>query len=60
MQWPTLITLLMFPVLVTMYVRLARHEEREVLTEFGDTYVRYAVNTPAFVLRLGHQGRREA
>ena len=60
LQWPTLITLLMFPVLVTMYVRLARHEEREVLTEFGETYARYAVNTPAFVPRVGHQRRREA
>jgi methanethiol S-methyltransferase len=59
-QWPTLITLLMFPVLVTMYGRLARREEREVLTEFGETYARYAANTPAFVPRLGRQVRREA
>jgi methanethiol S-methyltransferase len=57
-QWPTLITLLMFPVLVTMYGRLARREEREVLTEFGETYARYAANTPAFVPRLGRQVRR--
>jgi methanethiol S-methyltransferase len=59
-QWPTLITLLMFPVLVIMYGRLARREEREVLTEFGETYARYAANTPAFVPRLGRQVRREA
>jgi protein-S-isoprenylcysteine O-methyltransferase Ste14 len=59
-QWPTLITLLMFPVLVTMYGRLARREEREVLTEFGETYARYAANTPAFVPRLGRQVEREA
>src|SRR3989344_9352137 len=32
-QWPTLLTLFMFPVLVTMYVRLARREEREVEAE---------------------------
>jgi protein-S-isoprenylcysteine O-methyltransferase Ste14 len=57
-QWPTLITLLMFPVLVTMYGRLARREEREVLTEFGETYARYAANTPAFVPRMGRQVRR--
>ena len=31
LQWPTLLTLLMFPILVTMYVRLARREECEVL-----------------------------
>jgi protein-S-isoprenylcysteine O-methyltransferase Ste14 len=35
----------MFPILVTMYVRLARHEEREVQAEFGEMYTRYAANT---------------
>jgi protein-S-isoprenylcysteine O-methyltransferase Ste14 len=59
-QWPTLITLLMFPILVTMYVRLARREEREVLTACGETYTRYAANTPACVPRLGRKVRREA
>lgn len=49
LQWPTLITLLMFPILVTMYVRLARREEREALAMFGDAYARYMRHTPAFV-----------
>jgi protein-S-isoprenylcysteine O-methyltransferase Ste14 len=41
MQWPTLLTLLIIPVLVVMYVRLGRIEEREALQEFGDrTYMR--------------------
>jgi len=55
-QWPTLLTLLMFPVLLWMYVRLARREEREVEDAFGDTYRRYAAVTPAFFprLRAGH------
>ncbi len=48
LQWPTILTLLMFPVLVYMYVRLARREEREVATEFGAAYARYADATPAF------------
>lgn len=52
LQWPTLITLVMFPVLVTMYVRLARSEEREVRKEFGEEYAIYAANTPAFFPRL--------
>src|SRR5215217_6169634 len=52
LQWPTLLTLVMFPVLVTMYVRLARREEREVLAEFGEVYARYAAVTPAFLPRL--------
>jgi len=60
LQWPTVLTLLMFPMLVTMYVRLARREEREVLTEFGETYARYATITPAFVPRVGPKARREA
>ena len=47
-QWPTIITLIMFPILVTMYIRLAQREEREALVEFGDSYARYASNTPAF------------
>lgn len=50
-QWPTLPTLIMFPVLVWMYVRLARKEEQEALEQFGDTYVRYAAVTPAFLPR---------
>jgi protein-S-isoprenylcysteine O-methyltransferase Ste14 len=52
LQWPTLLTLLMFPVLVVMYVRLARTEEREALAEFGDTYRRYMAATPAWIPRL--------
>ncbi len=41
LQWPTLLTLAMFPILVFMYVRLARTEEREALAEFGPAYERY-------------------
>jgi protein-S-isoprenylcysteine O-methyltransferase Ste14 len=48
-QWPTLITLIMFPILVTMYVRLAQREERESLAEFGEAYAAYEANTPAFL-----------
>jgi len=52
LQWPTILTLFMFPVLVYMYVRLARREEVEVAKVLGDTYTRYAAVTPAFVPRL--------
>lgn len=47
LQWPTILTLAMFPVLVTMYVRLARQEEQEARIEFGEAYERYAAKTPA-------------
>jgi protein-S-isoprenylcysteine O-methyltransferase Ste14 len=52
LQWPTLLTLIMFPILVYMYVRLARREEHEVEQEFGDEYRRYATRVPAFLPRL--------
>src|SRR6266571_2939577 len=52
LQWPTLPTLVLFPILVTMYVRLARREEAEARNEFGAAYASYAAVTPAFVPRL--------
>jgi protein-S-isoprenylcysteine O-methyltransferase Ste14 len=48
LQWPTLLTLLMFPILVIMYVRLAKREEREALAQFGEEYARYTAQTPPF------------
>jgi protein-S-isoprenylcysteine O-methyltransferase Ste14 len=51
LQWPTLLTLLMFPVLVVMYVRLARQEEREALAGFGEAYRRYMAETPGWLPR---------
>lgn len=52
LQWPTLITLIMFPILVIMYTRLAYREERESRAEFGEAYTAYAAQTPAFLPRL--------
>lgn len=59
LQWPTLLTVVMFPVLVWMYVRLARQEEREVRAEFGEAYARYVAATPAFVPRLRRTTQRQ-
>jgi protein-S-isoprenylcysteine O-methyltransferase Ste14 len=53
LQWPTIPTLVMFPVLVWMYVRLAKTEERQVQMEFGRIYADYARQVPAFIPRLG-------
>ena len=52
-QWPTLVTLVRFPILVTMYVLLARREERGAEADCGDDYRRYAAGTPAFFARWG-------
>jgi protein-S-isoprenylcysteine O-methyltransferase Ste14 len=51
LQWPTLLTLAMFPVLVYMYVRLARTEERESIAAFGEAYRRYVAEVPGFFPR---------
>ena len=49
LQWPTLPTVIMFPILVVVYVRLAMHEERIAIDEFGQEYLDYASNTPRFI-----------
>lgn len=46
LQWPTIPTLFMFPVLVVVYERLAKREEEMALEEFGDRYRSYMETTP--------------
>lgn len=53
LQWPTLLTLVMFPVLLVMYARLAAKEESEMATQFGDDYQDYTKRTPRFIPRMG-------
>ncbi len=48
-QWPTLVTLIMFPVLLVTYYRLAKKEEKSMLEEFGEEYQIYIESTPAFI-----------
>ena len=57
LQWPTLPTLVMFPILITVYVRLAHREEREVAAELGEAWDAYAAATPRWIPRLGGAGR---
>lgn len=52
LQWPTLLTLAMFPVLTVMYVRLAIAEEHRVEAEYGDAYRQWAAVTPRFFPNL--------
>lgn len=52
LQWPTLLTLLMFPLLVIMYSRLALTEEAQMRRQFGSQYDAYAARTPAFLPSL--------
>ena len=48
LQWPTLLTLIMFPVLLAMYGRLAVTEEAEMRQRFGAEFDVYAARTPRF------------
>ena len=53
LQWPTILTLAMFPFLTVMYVKLAHTEEQDARAEFGDAYDRYASEVPGFIPKLG-------
>lgn len=48
-QWPTIITALMFPVHVFVYYRLTRREESDMIEMFGEEYKRYMERTPMFI-----------
>ena len=56
-QWPTIITAAMWPILMFMYYRLARREEREMESRFGDKYVTYRQQVPMFWPRLATASR---
>ena len=51
LQWPMLLTLAMFPVLVLVYRQLAIAEEREVTQRFGNLYGDYSRSVPRFIPR---------
>lgn len=53
LQWPTILTLAMFPVLVWMYVHLAHTEETEARAGWGAQYDRYAAQVPGWFPHLG-------
>lgn len=53
LQWPTIPTIVMFPVLVYIYRRLAIQEERTVAAQFGPPWDDYARRIPRFIPRLG-------
>lgn len=50
-HWPTIPTLALFPVIVWVYVRLARKEEAQVVEEFGEEYLSYRRRVPMFFPR---------
>jgi len=51
-QWPTLITLAMAPILLWMYLRLARREEAVMIDQFNDAYRLYMTQVSGFIPRI--------
>jgi protein-S-isoprenylcysteine O-methyltransferase Ste14 len=52
-HWPTLFSIVLFPIIILAYVLLARSEERKMLDEFGDEYRAYRLDVPGFIPRWG-------
>ena len=53
LQWPTIITFLMTPILIFRYIKLAGGEEQEMFKKFDDEYATYQKQTPRFFPSLG-------
>ncbi len=57
-QWPTFVTIAMWPVLMFMYYRLAVREERGMEAAFGDRYTDYKREVPMLLPRPGAARKR--
>ena len=53
-QWPTILTLLMWPILLITYYKLAQKEETGLADRFGTAYLEYKAKVPMFFPRLRH------
>lgn len=56
-HWPTILTLVLFPFIVWIYVRLARKEEAQMIEQFGEEYLDYRRRVPMFFPRWGEWRR---
>ena len=59
LQWPTIPTLVLFPILCWVYAKLAKAEERQVLSELGESYRAYQEQVPAFIPWLSRRSAND-
>ena len=57
LQWPSLTTLIMWPILLFAYYKLATREEKEIERQFGQEFQEYRRNVPAFLPQFRKEGR---
>ncbi|MCW4008036.1 MAG: isoprenylcysteine carboxylmethyltransferase family protein [Candidatus Bathyarchaeota archaeon] len=51
-QWLSIITFALWPVLVVLYWRLAKMEDKEMEEQFGEQFLEYKRRVPGFIPRL--------
>jgi len=58
-QWLTIITIALWPVLVILYYRLAKIEEREAEAKYGEEFQAYKHAVPLFIPRLKRKQQKK-
>lgn len=53
-QWLTIIMLALWPVVVVLYYKLSKTEEKEAEEKYGKDYLEYKRRVPGFIPRLRH------
>jgi protein-S-isoprenylcysteine O-methyltransferase Ste14 len=52
LEWPTIFTVLLWPVLAVVYWRLAKEEDKDIEEQFGEEFREYKRRVPGFLPRL--------
>lgn len=58
-QWPTILTIVMWPILIFAYYRLAMREEKQAIDQFGAEYEEYREKVPAFIPKVTRKAEEE-
>lgn len=51
-EWMTLPLLILYPVMILLYYRLAKREEKDMINEFGEDYILYMKQTKMFIPKI--------